>query len=735
MSKILAGRYEILERIGDGGMAVVYRARDKLLNRSVAIKVLRPEYVTDASFVESFRKESRAAASLTHPNIVSIFDVGKDGNIYYIVMELVEGRPLSDIIREEGALDYRIVLKISEQIASALSVAHKNNIIHRDVKPHNILITQDGHAKITDFGIARAVTDGTTVNDNTVKGTVHYFSPEQGRGMYMDERSDIYSLGIVMYEMLTGEVPFDADNAVAVAVMHMNDRMTPPSRLVPGVPPALEQIIMKATEKHQVNRFKNADEMLEALRNVDRLTGGFVNPAIAGAVRSSAAEDPNVYADEGGGADRYDNERYADDPDDVNADKYDDDYDGDEYGGEDDGYDTDGIDAYDAGAAAAGAGASNLYYDEYDEDDEDDKRIRKAKNGKKPRRKDENKKYKVIAVLVAIVAAALLAFFFVYPLIADKLAKEDAPLKVADVLRESEASAKKTLEAQGYKVEIGDPEFSDDVAVGYVARQDPEADTEFPEGGIVTLFVSKGVEEKAAEEENTEVIPPVEEDTTAAVPDVVGKTRASAEYAIEAAGFKVGERKYEDSDKPMDQVIAQSPKSGNKIEKGSKIDITISQGNKEVEVKVPTLIGLTEKKASAALKKVNLVLGTVNHDYSDEYKKGAVMWQQYKKGTKLSEGQSVDIKISLGPEDRTSTLSIDIDYAKAPAASFKLSVILILSDGSEKYIIDDEDRLQASGGEKVSFTGTGTGAKVEVYFDDKLVRTVTVNFNSGTTSG
>ncbi|MDR1042807.1 MAG: Stk1 family PASTA domain-containing Ser/Thr kinase, partial [Clostridiales Family XIII bacterium] len=523
MSKILAGRYEIMEKIGDGGMAVVYRARDKLLNRPVAIKVLRPEYVTDANFVDSFRKESRAAASLTHPNIVSIFDVGKDGNVYYIVMELVEGRPLSDIIREKGPLDYRFVLKISEQIASALSVAHRNNIIHRDVKPHNILITQDGHAKITDFGIARAVTDGTTVNDNTVKGTVHYFSPEQGRGMYMDERSDIYSLGIVMYEMLTGEVPFDADNAVAIAVMHMNDRMPQPSKTVPGVPPALEQIIMKATEKHQVNRFKNADEMLDALRNVDRLTGGFVDPAIAGAVRSSLTDDA-VYADEGEyGDDGYDDGHVDDGPVDDDPDAYD---------------DAPVVDAY-----------RDEYYDrEYDEDDEDDIRRAKVKKSKKPKRKDENRKYKVLAVIVAIVAALLLVLFVIKPYVLDNpnlFNKADEAQKVDDVVGISVEDATKLLETSGYVVKPEDI-FSDTYKEGFVAEQDPAANTELPKGEEVTLFVSIGPQE--GDETDAVEESPDEEEQMGEVPDVVGKSSASAQYAIEAAGFKLGETKPEDSE-------------------------------------------------------------------------------------------------------------------------------------------------------------------------------------------
>ena len=223
-SRILAGRYELIEKIGEGGMAVVFKSRDRLLNRYVAIKILRPEYTKDESFIDSFRRESQIAANLVHPNIVNVYDVGKEGNIYYIVMELVEGKALSEIIKEEAPLEPRRAATIAKQIASALSLAHKHQLIHRDVKPHNILITSDGVAKIADFGIAKAVTQDTFVEGGTeaVMGSVHYFSPEQARGAYVDEKSDIYSLGIVLYEMLTGKVPFDGDTAVAVAVKHMN---------------------------------------------------------------------------------------------------------------------------------------------------------------------------------------------------------------------------------------------------------------------------------------------------------------------------------------------------------------------------------------------------------------------------------------------------------------------------------------------------------------------------------
>lgn len=271
-SRLLSGRYELLEKIGDGGMAVVYKGKDRLLNRFIAIKILRPEFTKDATFVENFKRESQAAAGLTHPNIVGVYDVGREGNINYIVMELIEGRTLNDIIEDEAPMDYKKVIDISKQVASALKIAHKNKIIHRDVKPHNIMITNDGIVKLADFGIARAVNDATLSTGSKIVGSVHYFSPEQARGNYVDERSDIYSLGIVMYEMLTGKVPFDGENPVTVALKHINEEIVPPSQLVDGIPPALERAVMKATSKYQTNRYSSAEELIEELDNISFVT-------------------------------------------------------------------------------------------------------------------------------------------------------------------------------------------------------------------------------------------------------------------------------------------------------------------------------------------------------------------------------------------------------------------------------------------------------------------------------
>ena len=275
--RIIGNRYEIIEKVGSGGMATVYKARDTILNRYVAVKVLRDEFTTDEEFIKRFNTEAQSAARLTHPNIVSVFDVGQEYNIYYIVMELIQGKTLKQIVSEEGALPWKWTVNIAIQICSALEMAHKNGIVHRDIKPHNIIITEDGIAKVTDFGIAKAVSNSTITAFGTTIGSVHYFSPEHARGGYTDAKSDLYSLGIVMYEMITGRVPFDADTPVSVALKHMQEEPIEPKKLNARVPEAVNQIILKAMKKDTSERYASASEMMKdlslALKNP---TGKFV---------------------------------------------------------------------------------------------------------------------------------------------------------------------------------------------------------------------------------------------------------------------------------------------------------------------------------------------------------------------------------------------------------------------------------------------------------------------------
>ncbi len=275
--RIIGNRYEIIEKVGNGGMATVYKARDTILNRYVAVKVLRDEFTTDEEFIKRFNTEAQSAARLTHPNIVSVFDVGQEYNIYYIVMELIQGKTLKQIISEDGALPWKWTVNIAIQICSALEMAHKNGIVHRDIKPHNIIITEDGIAKVTDFGIAKAVSNSTITAFGTTIGSVHYFSPEHARGGYTDAKSDLYSLGIVMYEMVTGRVPFDADTPVSVALKHMQEEPIEPIRLNSKIPEAVNQIILKAMKKDANLRYSSATEMMKDLsRAIKNPTGKFV---------------------------------------------------------------------------------------------------------------------------------------------------------------------------------------------------------------------------------------------------------------------------------------------------------------------------------------------------------------------------------------------------------------------------------------------------------------------------
>ena len=267
IGKIIGNRYEILEEVGLGGMATVYKAKDHVLNRLVAVKVLKDEFTTDTDFIKRFNTEAQSAASLSHPNIVSIYDVGHEdeNNLYYIVMELVQGKTLKEIINSEGALSWKWAVNIAMQIASALELAHKNGIVHRDIKPHNIIITEDGIAKVTDFGIAKAVSNSTITAFGTTIGSVHYFSPEQAKGGFTDAKSDLYSLGVVMYEMLTGKVPFDADTPVSVALKHMQEDPKEPIELNPEIPTAVNQIVIKAMQKEPSARYQSATEMIHDL--------------------------------------------------------------------------------------------------------------------------------------------------------------------------------------------------------------------------------------------------------------------------------------------------------------------------------------------------------------------------------------------------------------------------------------------------------------------------------------
>ncbi len=556
-NKVLAGRYELFERVGEGGMSVVYKAKDKLLNRFVAIKILKPEFINDHKFIDSFRRESQAAASLSHPNIVNIYDVGREGNIHYIVMELIQGKTLSEYIKEQGPMPYPKVIALSKQIAAALAFAHKNHIIHRDVKPHNVMITPNGTAKITDFGIAKAV-NAATIVDNTegIIGSVHYFSPEQARGGYVDEKSDIYSLGIVMYEMLTGRVPFDGDNPVNIALMHINGEMVPPSKLVDGVPPALEHIILKCTDKYPVNRFASADELIEALNNLE-----FVSTVVGDSVLVNG---------------RNQNDR--------------------------------------RGPIA-----------ETDYDDGEDEYVDERDRNRKKNKKSMSKKKKRIIIIASAVAAALVLFLiigFATGLFGGK--DIEAPDFKNMTLKEAKLAAKE------YKLHIkkGDEVVSEDVEKGKIVSQDPEAGTTIKTGSTITVNISNGLGDGS-------------------VPDLRGKKQSELADYLEAAGFKLGTVSEEASDQEKGTVLSQDPSAGDEVEKGTAINVVVSDGSK-AKATVPYLVGKSVNDAQSALSKAGLSLGSISYEYSSTYAEGEVIWQQYDANAQLDKGTSVRIRVSKG---------------------------------------------------------------------------------------
>jgi len=446
-SRILAGRYELLERIGDGGMAVVYKARCRLLNRFVAIKILKPEFTKDLKFIENFKRESQNAASLAHPNIVNTFDVGREGNIHYIVMELVEGRTLSDIIRDNGPMEWHRAVEITKQMASALSLAHKNHIIHRDVKPQNILVTSEGVPKLVDFGIAKAVNATTLVgNTGTIMGSVHYFSPEQARGGYVDEKSDIYSLGIVLYELLTGKVPFDGENPVSVALMHINDDIVPPSKVVSGIPPQLEQVVMKATKKYQTERYSSADEMYEALENVEHIhsilgKSIYTGTAASGAIGMGSFGGESSFSSDGAGNN--------------------------------------------GGAGSSGPGGAS------DKSQKNIKGTGKKAGGIKG---FQLNRYRAVAIILAVVLA-IPASIGIYTLIKNGGIGNGNEFPLPDYSGMLLEEALEDAEASGLKMETGDIVYSDSFEEGEIVSQTPSADTIVLKGQIVTVNVSRGSRE------------------------------------------------------------------------------------------------------------------------------------------------------------------------------------------------------------------------------------------------
>ena len=657
---ILGKRYEILGRVGSGGMADVYKGKDHKLNRYVAIKVLKSDYRSDQVFIKKFLSEAQAAAGLMHPNVVNVYDVGQDRGLYYMVMELVEGITLKDYIEKKGRLSAKETVSIAIQMVTGLQAAHNQHIIHRDIKPQNIIISKDGKVKVTDFGIARATTSTQTIS-TSVMGSVHYTSPEQARGGVVDEKSDIYSIGITLYEMVTGHVPFDGDSTVSVALKHLQEQITSPAEEVEDLPYSLECIIMKCTQKSPNLRYHDcASLLLDLKRSLVDPDGDFVVP---GAGAATDTDRTVVMSTEE--LEQVQQRQYNTDDD------YDDD---------DEEYDDD---------------------EEEDDDDDDYDRRRQDRRRKNNNVNSDTKRIMKILMIVAGVVVALLVLFLVANAAGffsgPGLTQNESELvEVPDLRGMTEEQARKELEGTelGLKVE-NDPQPSNQYDEGEIMSQDPAPGDEVEAHSTITVVLSSGEEAKMTE-----------------VPNVVGKSEAEAEKLIQDANLIVRHDSDYSSEVEEGDVISSDPKAGTEVEEGTEVTIVISLGAEQATV--PDLRNKTASAAESALADAGLS-GSASEEYSDSVPEGQVISQSIDPGQKVDKGTTVSYVVSRGPETKYVNVPGLGGYTEADARSRLENAGLTVGNVSyaysntvgEGYVIDQT----ASPGSSVE-EGTSVGFTV-----------------------
>ena len=601
---VLGKRYEVLSKIGAGGMADVYKGKDTMLNRYVAIKVLKKEYREDENFVRKFHSEAQAAAGLLNPNIVNVYDVGEDRGLYYMVMELVEGITLKEYIEKKGRLSHKEVISIAIQMCNGIGAAHAAGIVHRDIKPQNVMISRDGKVKVTDFGIAKAVTSN-TISSNAM-GSVHYTSPEQARGGYSDAKSDIYSIGITLYEMVTGRVPFDGESTVEVAMKHLQQEITPPSEYAPDIPYSLEQIILKCTQKNSERRYASTADLTRDLkRSLMDPDGDFV---VIPPLRNA---DTVIITDE-----ELDDIRstYDDDDEDYDDEDYDDD-DYDRYG--DGSYDDDDDD------------------DDYDDDgDYDD---RKGSEEVNPRM---NKLMKILMIVVALIIAFILIFAVgkaagIFKSLGSGTKTEDTSdkdtVKVPDIVGLTEEEATKELKAKSLGIKVDSREDSEKYEAGTVSEQKTKAGTKVKKNSTVHVIVSSALVGKEI-----------------TVPDVTGMSEDEAQAKLDEAGFKVtSDFQYDDS-VAEGNVISTTPAANSKAAKDTEVKMIVSKGAQKKTV--PDVRGKSESEARSAIQSAGLKVGSTSTQHDDSVAKGSVISQSVTPGKKVSAGTTINLVLSSGTD-------------------------------------------------------------------------------------
>ena len=711
-------RYEIIAKIGSGGMADVYKAKDHVLNRLVAIKVLKQEYSTDATFVKKFRVEAQSAAGLSHPNIVSVYDVGEDDGVYFIVMELVQGITLKNYIDMKGKLDIREALNISVQIASGLSAAHENRIIHRDIKPQNIIMSRDGKVKVTDFGIAK-VADSTTVT-TTAAGTVHYISPEQARGGYSDERSDIYSLGITMYEMVTGRVPFEGETNVAVALMHIQSEMVPPRKLEPSIPVSFEKIILKCTQKKPERRYASAKELIADLRKVlTHPDGEYV--VIPGAVpegRTIVMKDNDIDSLKTASLHRSLSDVTEETLNGMTE--------------EDEEPVQKPVQKSDSRKRPAKKNDPEED-DDFDNDEEDDDEVNPALN-----------KVMMVLGIGGFIILAVIIFFIIghaagffggshnkkesdTQSVSTESVSETAPAStnaevviVPDLSNKTETEAKAALNKLrlGVSVQKGS---SDDVPEGQVYDQSPAAGVKTDVHTQVTIYISTGKE-------------------TFKLDDVTGMDYDQAQSQLENDGLKVSlEFEYSDSvDK--NEVIRTSPEAGSQVAEGDTVTIFASKGKETKYVTVPYVIGYDLDTAISMIKDAGLTYDGKSSDYSASVSKGEVMNQSIGSGQSVEEGTSITLTVSLGSKVSSYTASISIENPFGAEivdgngnsdtySEGQVTVVVYKPDGSSETVYDQYATEESLPGSVTTTSSSAGSGSVYAYINGIQYASYEVDFN------
>ena len=672
IGKILGGRYEIIEKIGEGGMAEVYKAKCHLLNRYVAVKILKPEYAKDETFVKRFRREAQSAASLTHANIVSVYDVGAEGDINYIVMELLESKTLKDYIEEHGAMPSDLVLKISAQIASALETAHKAHIIHRDIKPQNIVLNKNMVAKVTDFGIAKItnVPSATITSFGSTMGSVHYFSPEHAKGGYTDEKSDIYSLGVVMYEMATGKLPFDADSPVSVALKQIQEDPVPPIDVNPNVSPALNQIILKALQKSTALRYQNATEVIsdisQALLRPNSLILRPASSVEAGATQVIPILENNEVPE------AVPNLRTRE-PRRANV------------------------------ISTREAMKEELPI----EDSKSDEEISEEPKKKDPK-KSKKKKIIIISVIAAVVVIGAIVGILVYNN-SKKQAEENKEIEVPNLVGRVYDEVVEEYSKQGIEIIKDKVEYSSEQPEGSVISQTPEKGTKTKDKKI-KVVVSKG--QKMVE-----------------VPDVTGKDIKVATYELEdTLGFKI-EREDVVSEKVASGIIiSQDAKKGETLPYGSTIKLQVSKGDGKETVVVPNVLGKTESDAKSALEALGL---TVSVKYSEDKTKSnaVVIAQSYPQNQTLKQGTLVEITVNKILLTKTVTLDLlELQGGTASSADTINVKVTASIDGGAYNTVYNQSVDPSTKTVSVEINGY-SNATLKVYLNSKQVKEFTVSFN------